>query len=97
MKDTDKILRERFEGKRAVLLGAGVSNAPLAKFLSSFGAKIEIRDKKNREEMKPETVASFDSVGASFVTGEGYLDGIDADFVFRSPGFFSCEAAQSDV
>ena len=87
MKDINKILRERFDGKRAVLLGAGVSNAPLAQFLSSFGAKIEIRDKKNRDELKGETVAAFDSVGAAFVTGEGYLDGIDADFVFRSPGF----------
>ncbi len=87
MKDIQRVLRERFEGKRAILLGAGVSNAPLAGFLSSFGAKIEIRDRKNREEMKPETVAKFDSVGATFVTGDGYLDGIDADFVFRSPGF----------
>ena len=87
MKDINKILKERFDGKRAVLLGAGVSNAPLAEFLSSFGAKIEIRDKKSREEMRAELVEQFDSVGATFVTGEGYLDGIDADFVFRSPGF----------
>ncbi len=83
----ESLLRDRFEGKRAVLLGAGVSNAPLAGFLSSFGASVEIRDKKNKDEMKPETVAEFESVGASFVTGEGYLDGIKADFLFRSPGF----------
>ena len=87
MKDVTEILKAKFEGKKAVLLGAGVSNAPLARFLSSFGAKIEIRDRKSRDEMKPETVAEFDSVGAEFITGEGYLDGIDSDFVFRSPGF----------
>ncbi len=83
----NKMLGERFNGKKVVLLGAGVSNAPLAKFLSFYGASIEIRDKKNKDEMKPETVAEFEACGASFVTGEGYLDGIRADFLFRSPGF----------
>jgi len=87
MKRIDDILKERFSGKRAVLLGAGVSNAPLARFLSSYGAIIEIRDKKSRDELKPETVREFDAVGATLVTGDGYLDGIDADFVLRSPGF----------
>ena len=87
MKNNADVLKKMLNGKRAVLLGAGVSNAPLARFLSSYGAEIEIRDKKNRDEMKPETVAEFDSVGASFVTGEDYLDGIDADLIFRSPGF----------
>ena len=81
------VLKERFDGKRAVLLGAGVSNAPLARFLSSFGASVEIRDKKDVSEMKSETVAEFRAAGATFVTGEGYLDGISADYVFRSPGF----------
>jgi len=87
MKNINSILKDRFEGRRVVLLGAGVSNAPLARFLSSFGAEIEIRDKKSPEEMKPETVKEFEKAGASFVTGDGYLDKIRADFVFRSPGF----------
>lgn len=87
MKNIDGALREMFSGKRAVLLGAGVSNTPLVEFLSSYGAKIEIRDKKSRDEMKPETVAKFDAAGAVFVTGEGYLDGIECDYLFRSPGF----------
>ncbi|MBQ7715809.1 MAG: UDP-N-acetylmuramoyl-L-alanine--D-glutamate ligase [Clostridia bacterium] len=87
MKNTEIILRERFEGKKVVLLGAGVSNTPLAEFLSSFGASVEIRDKKDTSELKSEVVEGFEKCGASFVTGEGYLDGISADYVFRSPGF----------
>ncbi|MBR0303960.1 MAG: UDP-N-acetylmuramoyl-L-alanine--D-glutamate ligase [Clostridia bacterium] len=85
--NTENTLEKMLSGRRAVLLGAGVSNAPLAKFLSSFGASIEVRDKKSPDEMNPETVAAFREVGATFVTGEGYLDGITGDYLFRSPGF----------
>ena len=60
-------LKSRFCGKKVVLLGAGVSNAPLARFLSSYGASVEIRDKKSTEEMKQETVREFKEAGASFV------------------------------
>ncbi|MBR6916942.1 MAG: UDP-N-acetylmuramoyl-L-alanine--D-glutamate ligase [Clostridia bacterium] len=87
MSNLQDALFEMFKGKRAILLGAGVSNAPLAAFLSSFGAKIEIRDKKDKSEMKSETVAEFERVGAKLVTGEGYLDGMECDYLFRSPGF----------
>lgn len=87
MKDIQRILKDRFDGKKVVLLGAGVSNAPLARFLSSYGAKIEIRDKKSLDEMKAEAVAEFKEVGATFVTGAGYLDAIEGDWLFRSPGF----------
>lgn len=87
MKKIDEVLRERFSGKKVVLLGAGVSNAPLAKFLSSYGARIEIRDKKSKEEMNAAATREFDEVGSVYVTGEGYLDGIECDYLFRSPGF----------
>ena len=38
-----------FCGKKVILLGAGVSNMPLARMLSKMGAEIEVRDKKMRE------------------------------------------------
>ncbi len=80
-------LKRRFFGKKAVLLGAGVSNKPLAGFLSSLGARVEIRDKKEESAMDPAAVAAFRECGAAMVTGEGYLEGIEGDYVFRSPGF----------
>ena len=87
MEYIERELRERFEGKRCVLLGAGVSNAPLVRFLSSFGASVEVRDKKEESAMDPLLIKDFKDAGAVLVTGEGYLDGIEGDFVFRSPGF----------
>ncbi len=86
MKDIEKLLREKFENKKTVLLGAGVSNMPLAEFLADFGAKVEVRDKKSEKELG-ENAEKLKKSGASLVTGEGYLDNISADFVFRSPGF----------
>lgn len=81
-----KTLSEMFRGKKAVLLGAGVSNTPLASFLSSLGAKVEVRDKKTREALGA-AADSFDKAGASLVLGEGYLENMRADYIFRSPGF----------
>ena len=86
MNNAMKILSERFKGKKAVLLGAGVSNMPLTEFLSSFGAEIEVRDKKTREALG-ESAEKLESLGAGLVLGDGYLDNIKADYVFRSPGF----------
>lgn len=84
--DTEKRLFEKLSGKKAVLLGAGVSNTPLAVFLSRYGASVEVRDKKTREELGDNGDA-FEKCGAALVLGDGYLDGIKGDLVFRSPGF----------
>ena len=77
---------EQFKDKKVTLLGAGVSNKPLVAKLAEGGAKIEIRDKKTLEQMG-DAAAEFVAAGAEFVSGEGYLEDIDGDYVFRSPGF----------
>ncbi len=77
---------ERFKGKRVTLLGAGVSNKPLVSKLAEGGAKIIIRDKKTVEQMGS-AADDFVAAGAEFISGESYLEGIDGDYVFRSPGF----------
>ena len=86
MKKAESILRERFEDKKVILLGAGVSNLPLAEFIAFFGAKVEIRDKKTREELG-ETAAVLEKTRAVLVLGENYLENMEADYIFRSPGF----------
>ena len=86
MKEIEEFLGKRFENKKTVLLGAGVSNTPLVEFLTSFGARVEVRDKKSEVELG-ELAEKMKGLGATLVTGEGYLDAIEADYVFRSPGF----------
>ena len=72
--------------KKVILLGAGVSNMPLARMLSKMGARIEVRDKKTLEELG-EAGAELVSLGADLVLGDDYLSPMEGDFVFRSPGF----------
>ena len=73
------------KGKRCDVIGIGISNLPLIYMLSDVGARITARDKKNREELL-ELCDKLEALGVSLVLGEGYLDGIDTDVIFRSPG-----------
>lgn len=77
---------EKFRNKTVNLLGAGVSNKPLVKSLSDGGARVIVRDKKTVEQLG-ETANEFISAGAELICGDGYLDAIEGDYVFRSPGF----------
>lgn len=75
-----------FNGKKVILLGAGVSNMPLARMLSKMGAFIEVRDKKSLEELS-DAGRELSDMGVSLVLGDDYLSEMEGDFVFRSPGF----------
>ena len=75
--------KEKVQGKKAAVLGYGVSNRPLVDFLLSLGVTVEVRDRKMPE---PEAVEKLHSLGVSLLTGDGYLDDIHADLIFRSPG-----------
>ncbi len=79
-------LTPEFKGKKVILLGAGVSNMPLARMLSEMGAEIEVRDKKTAEELG-KAGEELAALGATLVSGDDYLSPMEGDFVFRSPGF----------
>lgn len=77
---------KNIEHLSCAVLGFGVSNRPLVKFLLELGAKaVTVHDKKSVEELGQDA-AAFIERGVTFVTGEAYLDVIDADVIFRSPG-----------
>ncbi len=78
-------LHELFRGKSVSLLGAGVSNMPLAGLVASSAARLTVRDKKSPAELG-ENAVQIEKLGASLITGENYLKNIDEDIVFRSPG-----------
>ena len=66
------------------LLGAGVSNTPLVRFLCERGAKVTVRDKKTDLGSRAD---AFREAGASLILGDGYLDNITEDVIFRPPAF----------
>ena len=73
------------QGKRVTVMGIGVSNRPLLKLLATSGAIITARDKKSREELG-DLAAELEALGIRLVLGEQYMEGVEADVVFRTPG-----------
>lgn len=76
---------EKWRGKRASVIGIGISNRPLIDFLLSAGLLVTARDKKTKDEIG-EAAEELLAKGVRLVLGEKYLDGIDEDVIFRTPG-----------
>lgn len=82
----------RIRGGYCQVLGAGISNVPLIRWLASKGAKITVRDMKSKEKMDEKLVGELASLGTLLVCGEGYLDSLknlddpEKTVIFRSPG-----------
>lgn len=72
-------------GKRCAVVGIGVSNRPLIGFLLMRGAIVVARDKKTRDEIG-EYADEIEKQGAILKLGENYLDDLDEEIIFRSPG-----------
>ena len=72
-------------GKRIAVLGLGVSNRPLVRLLLSYGCQVTGCDRTPREKLEAE-VLELESLGCQLRLGDGYLDGVEADLVFRTPG-----------
>ena len=74
---------ENLCGKKINVIGAGVSNTPLIKMLVKYGACVTVCDKK-------ENLGTFGdellSLGVKLSLGAGYLDELDGEIIFRSPG-----------
>jgi len=72
-------------GKRIAVLGLGVSNRPLVRLLLRYGCSVIGCDRTPREKLDPE-ILELEKLGCMLSLGEGYLDDLEADIVFRTPG-----------
>ncbi len=72
-------------GKTIAVLGLGVSNRPLVRLLLEFGCTVTGCDRTPREKLDAE-VLELEAAGCQLRVGDGYLDGLQADIVFRTPG-----------
>ena len=73
------------KNKKIAVLGLGVSNRPLVRLLLEFGCDVIGCDKTPREKLDDEVLA-LEKAGCKLHVGETYLDGVEADIVFRTPG-----------
>ncbi len=72
------------QGKSIAVVGYGVSNAPLTELLLSANLDVTVCDKA--PESSFESAASLRARGAKLRLGEGYLENLHEDVIFRTPG-----------
>ena len=73
------------QGKKIAVLGLGVSNRPLVRLLLEFGCDVLGCDRTPREKLDEE-VLLLEQQGCKLSVGDNYLDGVEADVLFRTPG-----------
>ena len=72
-------------GKKIAVLGLGVSNRPLVRLLLEFGCDVTGCDRTAREKLDQE-VLDLEMAGCKLRCGDTYLEGVEADVLFRTPG-----------
>ena len=76
---------DTIKNKKVAVIGVGVSNTPLIDRLLAEGVSVAACDKRTREQMGAQA-DDLERRGCRLHLGEGYLDGLDADVIFRTPG-----------
>lgn len=75
------------KGKYVAIMGMGVSNTPLIKYLMDLDANITVFDKKTEDELGKSLIEEYLLQGVQFSLGEDYLNNLHGyDVIFRSPG-----------
>ena len=68
--------------KKIAVLGLGVSNRPLVRLLLEYGCDVIGCDRTPRENIDQEVL----ELGCKLSLGENYLENVQADLLFRTPG-----------
>ena len=76
---------QSLKGKKIAVFGLGVSNRPFVRLLLEFGCDVLGCDRTPREKLDRE-VLDLEAAGCKLSVGEFYLEGLEADLVFRTPG-----------
>ena len=71
--------------KTCAVVGVGVSNLPLIRFLRAHGARVTARDRKTAAELG-NVAAELTALGVTGILGEHYLDDLTEEVIFRTPG-----------
>ena len=76
---------DSLQNKTVAVIGIGVSNQPLLKLLLDRGIAVTACDKKDRESLGI-VAEQLEANGCRLRLGEGYLDDLTEDVIFRTPG-----------
>ena len=73
------------KNKTVAVIGIGVSNTPLLRLLLKNGISVTACDKRLREDLGA-LADELEQGGARLQLGADYLEGLDQDVIFRTPG-----------
>ena len=76
---------EQIKGKKIAMCGIGVSNTPLIKNFLGKGAYVYACDRRSRAQIGS-LADELEAAGAELRLGDGYLDNLEVDIIFRTPG-----------
>ena len=76
---------QQWKPQRLAVLGLGVSNRPLVRLLLEKGCRVLGCDRTPREALEQEVLA-LEERGLELRVGPDYLEDLEADVVFRTPG-----------
>ena len=85
MKKNFQEFKDFIMGKNTAVVGIGVSNIPLIRFLLDLGARVSAFDKKSEEQLG-EIGTEFKAKGVKLVLGDNYLDNLTGyEVIFKTP------------
>jgi len=77
--------KEYVKGKKISVIGIGISNRPLIKYLVSLGAVVTAYDKKSKDALG-DIAKELENMGVKLSLGDDYLVGLSGDIIFKTPG-----------
>ncbi|MCX7715023.1 MAG: UDP-N-acetylmuramoyl-L-alanine--D-glutamate ligase [Clostridia bacterium] len=80
-----EFFKKNIKGKDIAVIGLGISNLPLIKFLAAAGAKVNVCDMKSQDAFG-DVCDELSELGVSFSLGTGYLDNLNQEIIFKTPG-----------
>ena len=79
------LFKESIKGKNITVIGIGISNLPLIKYLVSAGANVTACDAHDAEWLG-DNYKVCRELGVKMRLGDGYLDNITDDIIYKTPG-----------
>ncbi len=76
---------DQLRTKRVTVIGIGVSHLPLIELLLQKGVSVTACDRRNENELG-DIAPRLKNAGAQLKLGEDYLEGLDGEVIFKTPG-----------
>ncbi len=75
----------KIKTKKVTVIGIGISNLPLIKYLRKLGVEVTACDRRTADKLG-DSYSELEKIGVTMHLGEDYLSDIDGDVIFKTPG-----------